>query len=287
MSVHVAYEQKQAEPPVKPKHWWQGTRAKRVLGIVLVVALLGGVLWRVKYYPYVSTNDARVAMDVIHLAPAAAGGRIVQVHVQEGDQVSAGQVVVELDHRTPQAQVDLAKAHLTYAEKELQRLQHLVAKKSASEHDLDSATASYDAAKAELALAQITLDATYIKSPINGVVIQQLAKVGNILAPGQTATTVVDVDHAWVSANIQETSVRELQPGQPVTIHVDEGGDYTGTVSDILATPAAQSALIPSDNAAGNFTKLVQRIPTKVVLDPGQDAHLRVGQSVEIKVQVH
>jgi len=286
MSEHAGSEQEQKSPS-KPRHWWQTPRAKRVLTITAIVAVLGVVLWRVKYYPYVSTEDARVAMTTIRLAPSGAGGRIIQVNGTEGTRVEEGDVIVELDHRAPQAQLDQARARAEFTEKELHRVQQLVAKHTATAQALDTATANYEAAKAGLKQAELAVENTYLKSPIKGVVIQQLAEVGNILGPGQTATTIVDADHAWISANIEETSVKLVKPGQPVSIHIDEGGDYTGKVSEVRTATASTFALIPSDNASGNFTKLVQRIPVKITLDPGQDARLRIGESAEIKIRVH
>lgn len=286
MSEHAGSEQNPI--PSKPKHWWQARRSRRVMMIVAIVAVFGVVIWRVNYYPYVSTEDARVAMTTIHLAPSGAGGRIVKVEATEGTHVKAGDVVVELDHRGPEAQLAQARSRAELTETELHRVQQLAAKHATTAQALDNAQANYQAAKAALKLAELALEHTYLRSPIDGVVIQQLAEVGNILGPGQTATTIVDADHAWISANIEETSVGLVKLGQPVSIHIDEGGDYSGKVSEIRTATTATFALIPSDNASGNFTKLVQRIPVKITLDPGQaDPILRIGESAEIKIKVH
>jgi membrane fusion protein (multidrug efflux system) len=113
-----------------------------------------------------------------------------------------------------------------------------------------------------------------------------VAEVGNILETNQTALTVADIDHAWISANIEETAISNVSVGQPVTVHVDEGGSLTGRVSEVRSATASQFALIQSENPSGNFTKLVQRIPIKVALDSHDDRALRAGQSVEIKIRV-
>jgi multidrug resistance efflux pump len=286
MSEHAGSEQEQKSPS-KHRHWWQTPRAKRVLTVTAIVAVLGIVVWRVKYYPYVSTEDARVAMTTIRLAPSGAGGQIIKVNGTEGTWVEKGDVIVELDHRGPQAKLDQARARAEFSEKELHRVKQLAARHTATAQALDNATANYKTAQAGLKQAELAVENTYLKSPIKGIVIQQLAEVGNILGPGQTATTIVDADHAWISANIEETSVKLVKVGQPVTIHIDEGGDYTGKVSEIRTATASTFALIPSDNASGNFTKLVQRIPVKITLDPDQDANPRIGESAEIKIRVH
>jgi membrane fusion protein (multidrug efflux system) len=125
-----------------------------------------------------------------------------------------------------------------------------------------------------------------LKSPVDGVVVQKVAEVGNILEPNQTALTVADIDHAWISANIEETAVAAVKIGQPVTVHIDEGGELTGKVSEVRAATASQFALIQSENPSGNFTKLVQRIPIKVELDAHPSQSLRSGQSVELRIRV-
>ena len=110
--------------------------------------------------------------------------------------------------------------------------------------------------------------------------------------PGQDFSAVLpppppaDIDHAWIAANIEETSVADVRVGQPVTVHIDEGGTLSGRVSEVRSATASQFALIQSENPSGNFTKLVQRIPIKVALDPHPDHPLRSGQSVEIKIRV-
>ena len=163
----------------------------------------------------------------------------------------------------------------------------LAAERTATTQSLDSARSNFEVAQAELQQAEVILENTYIKSPFDGIVIQKATEVGNILEPGQTVVTVADVDHAWVAANVEETSVGLVKVGQSVSISVDEGGRLKGHVIEIRDASAAQFALIPSDNSAGNYTKVVQRIPIKVALDTKPKHPLRVGQSVVIKIRVH
>lgn len=267
--------------------WWQSTRSKRVGTALFTVAVAGTVMWRIFFYPFVSTDDARVAMTVVRVASFGTGGRITKVNVEEGSRVKAGDVLIELDHRVPQAKYDRAKAKADFAEKDFQRMQQLFKQGTVTPQNLDNARSNYDSAKADLNESEVALENTFLKSPFDGVVIQKVAEVGNILEAGQTALAVADADHAWISANIEETSVGLVKIGQHVHISVDEGGELQGKISEVRSATASQFALIPSDNAAGNFTKVVQRIPVKVALEPGQGSHLRVGQSVEIKVRVH
>jgi RND family efflux transporter MFP subunit len=120
------------------------------------------------------------------------GGRINKVNVEEGSRVKAGDVLIELDHRVPQAKYDRAKAKADFAEKEFQRMQQLFKQGTVTPQNVDNARSNYDSAKADLNEAEVALENTFLKSPFDGVVIQKVAEVGNILEAGQTALAVAD-----------------------------------------------------------------------------------------------
>jgi membrane fusion protein (multidrug efflux system) len=98
---------------------------------------------------------------------------------------------------------------------------------------------------------------------------------------------MADEANAWIAANIEETAVGAIRVGQKVDIMVDEGGELTGEVLEVRSSVASQFALIPSDSGAGNFTKVVQRIPIRIKITNRNDKTLRAGQSVEIRIRVH
>ena len=191
-----------------------------------------------------------------------------------------------MDHSVSEANLSKAKAKAIQTERELKRVLQLASQNGVPPREVDQAKASSQSAEADLTLAQIAYDRTFLRSPTDGIVVQKVAEIGNILESNQTALTVADMDHAWISANIEETAIAEIKVGQPVRVDIDEGGTLTGKVSEIRVATASQFALIQSENPAGNFTKLVQRIPIKISLDPHQDHILRAGQSVEIKIRV-
>jgi membrane fusion protein (multidrug efflux system) len=105
-----------------------------------------------------------------------------------------------------------------------------------------------------------------------------------VVQAGQPLLAIVDVDHVWVTANFKETQLRDMRPGQTATIDVDAYGsrEYKGKVDSIAGATGARFSLLPPENATGNFVKVVQRMPVKIVLDPGQDPEhlLRPGMSV-------
>jgi membrane fusion protein (multidrug efflux system) len=155
-----------------------------------------------------------------------------------------------------------------------------------SQQQLDRSQQMASVTQADLRINQIALERTFIRSPVNGIVIQKNAEIGNILEANQTAFTVADTENSWVSANVLEKSVGDVKVGQDVLVSIDEGGALKGKVVDVRRAAASVFALIPSDNAAGNFTKVEQRIPVKIELEAHPNKELRVGQSVVIKIKI-
>jgi len=273
--------------PHKPMIWWQNPKVKWLAYGVIAAILLSFLIWWIFYRSYVSTNDSRIAMNIIRIAPVGVGGTINKVMVEEGDLVKTGQTLVEIDNRNPEAQFLRARSKFELTKIEYNRAKNLAKSNYNSARDLDTAKTNFEIAEAELKLADLSLQNTNLKSPIDGIVIQKIAQVGNIIEPGQVAVMIADVGHSWVSANIEETNVGRIKVGQKVFIKIDEGGSLTGKVEEINAATASQFSLIPAENAAGNFTKIVQKIPVKISIDPLPSGKiLRAGQSVSIKILV-
>lgn len=266
--------------------WWKTKASLITARVMLGIALFAFIIWFFAIRPYVRTDDARVAADIIRIANRGVNGQIEKVNVAEGDGVSRGMVVVELDNRAAEALYKKAKARAIFTKAELRRMESLASQNGVSLQLLDKARSESLSAEGDLQLAELALEYTLLKSPVNGVVVQKVASTGNILETNQTAITVIDMDNAWISANIEETSVAEVKPGQKAVIYIDEGGKLTGKVIEVRRATASTFALIPSDNASGNFIKLVQRIPVRVSIDSHPGIPLRVGQSVEIKIYV-
>jgi membrane fusion protein (multidrug efflux system) len=271
---------------ILPLPWWKTPRTAKAALALLAGAIIAIGIWIFEFRPFLTTDDARVAMTLARLAPANVGGRIERVSVTEGSHVNAGDILVEIDHRVPQANYDKAKAKADLTRRELDRTLRLAADGSATSQALEQAKAAAATADVEIKLAEVALENTYLKSPFDGVVVQKLAEPGNLLEQNQTALVIADETNAWIAANIEETAVGAVTVGQPVQIMIDEGGSLKGTVSEIRRSVASQFALIPSDSGSGNFTKVVQRIPIKVTIDNKEKLPLRVGQSAEIKIKV-
>src|SRR6202012_640369 len=113
--------------------------------------------------------------------------------------------------------------------------------------------------------------------------------VGDHVAPGQELLAVAQNDDLWITANYRETQLERMRPAQPVKVHIDSlNVDLNGTVESIGGAPGSRLSVLPPENATGNYVKVVQRIPVRIDLDPGQNGidRLRPGMSVEPKVRL-
>jgi len=176
-----------------------------------------------------------------------------------------------------QASLDSAEASLDAARRQLDVLK---AQRSAAE-------AAVKAAEAQLEQARLNLSYTQIPAPIDGMVGERSVQVGNYVGPGATLMTVVPLDQVYIEANYREVDLLHVRSGQPVTIHLDAYDiDLKGKVDSVPPASGAAFAPIAPNNATGNFTKIVQRLPVKIVVTPGQPLAklLRVGLSVETTI---
>jgi membrane fusion protein (multidrug efflux system) len=143
--------------------------------------------------------------------------------------------------------------------------------------------------QAVLALARITLGYTRIVSPVDGMVGERGVRTGQYVRPGMQVISVVPLDTVWVVANFKETQLTRVAIGQPASITVDTfpGVVVTGHVDSISPASGSQFSLLPPDNATGNFTKVVQRIPVKIVLDRGHPLFGRLLPGMSVIATIH
>ncbi|MFJ4192940.1 HlyD family secretion protein [Pseudomonas sp. NPDC089534] len=225
-----------------------------------------------------------------------------------------------------QASVVAAKAEMAFAQQELNRYSHLagvgagtVQNAQQARTRIDQATARLDTATAVLAaerkqveiltaqrdaadgglkraqaaleIASFDLSYTRITAPQDGMIGERAVRVGAYVTPGSKLLAVVPLQQAYVVANFQETQLTDVQPGQDVQVRVDSlGGEaLNGRVESIAPATGVTFAAVKPDNATGNFTKVVQRIPVKILLEPGQPLaeRLRVGMSVEASIDTN
>ncbi len=146
-----------------------------------------------------------------------------------------------------------------------------------------SAEARVQLARSVLEQAQLNLAYTTVKAPTSGYVSKKSVEPGQVVQAGQPLAALVSLDEIWVTANFKENELKHMRPGQPASITVDVNGrSYRGHVDSIAAATGARFSLLPPENATGNYVKVVQRVPVKIVFEPGQDPEhiLRPGMSV-------
>lgn len=152
-----------------------------------------------------------------------------------------------------------------------------------------SADARVRQARAALKQAELNLQYATVRSPIRGIVSRKSVELGQVVEPGQPLMAIIPLDDVWVTANFKETQLANMHPGQRASIEVDAfGKTFNAHIESIAAATGARFSLLPPENATGNFVKVVQRVPVKLVLEPGQDPQhlLRPGLSVTPTVYV-
>jgi membrane fusion protein (multidrug efflux system) len=343
-------EQK-GNPPAKPRvkiaaeprrRLMAGMRRYRRLLLLVVlplVAVIAGLAFYLNGGRYVTTDDAYVGAQKILITPDISG-KIINIAVKEGQQVSPGDTMFQIDPVPFQLAVAQARAKLDDAksshdnfvdnvklydqtieivnagialkQRDVDRKTTLAKSSFGSQLDLDnSATAlvtaqaqlqlvrqqrstalnqllgnpdlpleqfpAYMQAKAALDDAQRNLDLTTVRAPMAGVATQvEQIQLGRFIAAGTPVFSIIDIANPWVDANPKESDFTYVAVGQPVTIDVDAFPDHVfkGTVGSLSPGTGAQFAILPPQNATGNFVKVVQRVPVRIYFD-SNDKYVR------------
>lgn len=187
------------------------------------------------------------------------------------------------------AQVEQAQSKLAQAEADLRTAQTAPQTMRVIRARAASAQAVAERKRAELQQAELNLQYTKVVAPVTGAVTGRTVEVGQNVQVGGEMMKIIPLEDIWVTANFKETQLREMKAGQRSTIDVDANGkSYKGHVESIAGASGARFSLLPPENATGNYVKVVQRIPVKIILEPGETkAHdLRPGMSVTPKVWI-
>jgi membrane fusion protein (multidrug efflux system) len=240
----------------------------------------------------------------------------------QGGQIQAQAAAARAEAGAAQSSIAQAQANAVKAHRDLDRFRPLAERNIISRQQLDAAVAAAAAADAQVAAARQTaaaagsqasaataglrstqaraagaqamreqaalqLSYTHIRAPVDGIVTKKGVEVGQLVAVGQPLMTIVPLSDVWVTANLKETQVRDVRPGEKVELEVDAypGLKFEGHVESISPATGAKFSLLPPDNATGNYTKVVQRIPVRVRVDRADAAHpLRPGMSAVVRI---
>ena len=246
-----------------------------------------------------AAKAAKTAKDVERFKPLLAKDEISQ---QQYDAAVAAAATNTAATDSAQAQVKEAELGIRVAESKLAQASVGRQQASAQLKEAQTAPEQVTASRARLAAAEakvrqneaivkqaeLNLEYATVKAPVKGIVSRKSVEVGQVIQAGQALMTVIPLDRVWVTANFKETQLDKMRPGQRVKIEVDAygGREFTGKVESIAAATGSRFSLLPPENATGNFVKVVQRVPVKIVLDQGQDPDrmLRPGMSVTARV---
>jgi membrane fusion protein, multidrug efflux system len=212
-----------------------------------------------------------------------------QVHHNEWVAAQQRLEATKRDAEAAKAAVDAARSKVAEGEAEVRRSKSQELQSGVRKADYQSALADVEQAKATLTQAELDLSYTHITAPANGIVTKRTVEPGQQFAVGQAMFVLVPLDRIWVTANFKETQMARVRPGQRVRITVDAYGHrtFSGVVQSIASSTGSRQALLPPENATGNFVKVVQRIPVKILVSQNADSGdvLRVGMNVEVKIR--
>jgi membrane fusion protein (multidrug efflux system) len=271
-----------------------GLNRSRQIGLALLGGLIAvaAIIAYLVFASYHATTDDAYTTGHVHNISSRVAGTVLQVAVDDNQFVRKSQVLVRLDPRDYQVQVDKARADYIRAKADFDRVNSLrktfkgdvaISKQEADELEanLGVTTAALDDAEDQLSYCTIT-------APEDGFVGDKTVETGNRVAVGTVLMSVVQ--DIWVVANYKETQVGAMLRGQKVSIAVDEipGHTFTGIIDSFSPGSGSVFALLPPENATGNFTKIVQRVPVKILFDRasmrGYEQRLVPGLSVETDV---
>ena len=233
-----------------------------------------------------SASRANAAGAQATVLSAEASVRKAQADVERARRLAATNVVSAQQLDAAEAAYAVAAAQAEAARRQAGAASEQV---TASMAALQGADARLAAAEAAVETAQLQLGYTTILAPSSGIVARRKVEPGELVQPGQTLMTVVPTEAVWVTANLKETQLENVNPGDPATFTVDAypGQTFRGTVESVSPATGARFALLPPDNATGNFTKVVQRVPVRIAVLPDgtSDYPLRPGLSADVTIR--
>ena len=240
-------------------------------------------------------DDERAQADLVRMKPLVDKAEISRLQY---DSYVAAAKVADSDLRAAQeklasaqkdasirkAALDSSLSKVNTAKAQVQNSQAQRKQVAIRTADAVTAEAAVQAARARLAAAELTLSYTTIVAPVDGLVTRKSVEVGQMVQPGQGLMTLITPD-VWVTANFKETQLADVKPGQKAEIHVDMyGKSVFGHVDSIADSTGSRMSLLPPENATGNFVKVVQRIPVKILVDQTDSLILRPGMNVDVTI---
>ena len=303
MSEAVRWSSKKVKEPEQKKG--MASHQKKQIGAAVGCVVVGAASYLIyQAFTYVSTDNAQVGAHSTLLS-SRVSGIITRAEVDENQVVKKGQLLVEIKADDFQNSVNQLEsetqalaAQVKGAELSFNRTTELLAQGASTQERLDAAEAQFlslqnkwKSARAQAAEARLNLGYTRVLAPADGKVGKKSFEVGMLAGVGQPLIGFVPSDQRWVTANIKETDLSDVYEGKKAYVIVDAipGREFEGIVESISPATGATFTLLPPDNATGNFTKVVQRVPVRIKLlnlTANDMERLQIGLSAEVKIRV-
>lgn len=256
------------------------------LAIVLVLILIG-ILWYLQHEKnYPSTDDTYVQAHIVNIAPQVSGP-VTAIFVSNHQLVHQGQQLFRIDARPYQYALTQADANLKLAQEQGKRTFPLIADGKVAPAQGDKIRAKIESATAAFQQAQYNLKHTTVIAPTSGELANFKVRVGDTVNKGINLFAIVEQQHFWVNANFKETQLKRIKVGQPAEVKVDMYPNFIfkGKVQSISPGSGSIFSLLPPENATGNWVKVTQRIPVKIViLNPNPRYPLKAGSSAKATI---
>ena len=277
----------EGEKPKKKFHWTP-LKILAVIVAVIIVIIVSGIY--IAYAMAHETTDDAYTTGFIHQISSRVTGNVTELLIEDNQFVTQGQVLLRLDPTDYEVQVERAQANYDKAKADFERVDALKNDVAISKEDYDQTKNNYEVAKAALQDANNQLGYCTVVAPTDGYIGNRTVDVGNRVTVGGALMTVIQ--DIWVVANFKETQLGKMKKHQQVQVTVDAipGQTFQGHIDSFSPGTGSAFALLPSDNATGNFTKIVQRVPVKIVFEPDSIENFRKrlvpGLSVEAAVDL-
>jgi membrane fusion protein (multidrug efflux system) len=264
------------------------TRAVVLALAALFVAGSLGYYWFVYLERFITTDDAYIESDIFPVNSRIMG-YMKDVPTIEGQFVHRSDVLASMDANDLEFEKSYKTMKVNKAVVDLKRAKTLHSSAAISGFDLENAEANSKASEVDLEGTNIKLRYMKVTAPSDGYIAKRSVAPGQYVQPGQTLFVLVDPSHPWVKASFKETQTHGLKVGLPVVVSIDAFPDhhFSGHIQSIYPSTNAKLSIIPAENATGNFTRIVQRVPVRISLDEiPKGLLLRPGMSARAEVDV-
>jgi len=275
------------EKPTAEPRPWKPLAIRAGLGLVVLALAIWGISALVHSFYYESTDDAFIDGHVVTVGTKLSN-TVRDVLIDDNYEVKQGELLVQIDPRDYDVQLHEAQANYDKAKADYDRDAALADSSAVSRQDLDTTRAAFNVTAAQLDQARLNLEYTGITAPVAGRITRKNVEPGDYIETGQTLFSIVPHD-IWVVANFKETQLTHMLPGQPATIRIDAfpGKVFKGHVDSLQSGTGAYFSLLPAENATGNYVKVVQRVPVKILFDESPDVQAAFAPGLSVVPEVN